>query len=181
MVERRSRSAVGTRGCDQVVQDVNGFLHGWTGYFRYGNSAREFDKLNHDAVDRIARLVAKRQLCVSDAHQGVAQRDRLGARLPLAAVHRALFQGHARSLRPLQQPMIATAIRQIFAADDGQQARERSKEVVGRLHTPAPRSPAGSKTQPKTCSASPRSQESTGPSSDPSTRCSRQQGDRPAL
>ena len=45
---------------DEIVQDVNRFLHGWAGYFRYGNSARQFDKINHYAQDRIARFVAKR-------------------------------------------------------------------------------------------------------------------------
>ncbi len=45
---------------DEVVQDVNRFLRGWAGYFRYGNSARQFDKINHYAQDRIARFVAKR-------------------------------------------------------------------------------------------------------------------------
>jgi RNA-directed DNA polymerase len=45
---------------DEVVQDVNRFLRGWAGYFRYGNSARQFDKINHHAQDRIARFVAKR-------------------------------------------------------------------------------------------------------------------------
>jgi transposase-like protein len=38
-----------------------------------------------------------------------------------------------------QQPMIATAIRQIFQADDGEQARERLTEVVDRLNAPAPK------------------------------------------
>ena len=42
------------------MQDVNRFLRGWAGYFRYGNSARHFDKINHYAVDRLARFVAKR-------------------------------------------------------------------------------------------------------------------------
>jgi Group II intron, maturase-specific domain len=42
------------------VQDVNRFLRGWAGYFRYGNSARQFDKIGHYALDRIARFVAKR-------------------------------------------------------------------------------------------------------------------------
>jgi len=37
------------------------------------------------------------------------------------------------------QPMIATAIRQIFAADDGQQAQQRLAEVVDRLAGPAPK------------------------------------------
>src|SRR5688572_3425564 len=52
---RRLRVAV-----DEVVQDVNRFLRGWAGYFRYGNSARQFNKINHYALDRIARFVAKR-------------------------------------------------------------------------------------------------------------------------
>ena len=31
---------------EAIVQDVNRFLRGWAGYFRYGNSARHFDKIN---------------------------------------------------------------------------------------------------------------------------------------
>ena len=38
-----------------------------------------------------------------------------------------------------QQPMITTAIRQIFNADTGQEARERLADVVDRLQTPAPK------------------------------------------
>ncbi len=30
---------------EQVVQDINIFLRGWVGFFRYGNSADEFDKI----------------------------------------------------------------------------------------------------------------------------------------
>ena len=45
---------------DDVVQDVNRFLRGWAGYFRYGNSARQFNKINHYVLDRLARFVAKR-------------------------------------------------------------------------------------------------------------------------
>jgi group II intron reverse transcriptase/maturase len=45
---------------DDVVQDVNRFLRGWAGYFRYGNSARQFNKTSHYALDRLARFVAKR-------------------------------------------------------------------------------------------------------------------------
>src|SRR5919109_1350142 len=45
---------------EEVVQDVNRFLRGWAGYFRYGSSARQFNKINHYALDRIARFVAKR-------------------------------------------------------------------------------------------------------------------------
>jgi hypothetical protein len=45
---------------DDVVRDVTRFLRGWAAYVRYGHSARQFDKVNHYAQDRIARLVAKR-------------------------------------------------------------------------------------------------------------------------
>lgn len=43
-----------------IVQDVNRFLRGWAGYFRYGNSARHFDKIRDYALMRLARVVAKR-------------------------------------------------------------------------------------------------------------------------
>ena len=45
---------------EDVVQDVNRFLRGWAGYFRYGNSARFFDKINHYTVVRLSLFVAKR-------------------------------------------------------------------------------------------------------------------------
>ncbi|MCA1678469.1 MAG: group II intron reverse transcriptase/maturase [Actinobacteria bacterium] len=43
-----------------VVQDTNRFLRGWTGYFRYGNSARHFDQIQDHAFRRLAGFVAKR-------------------------------------------------------------------------------------------------------------------------
>lgn len=45
---------------EQVVQDINVFLRGWAGFFRYGNSAREFDKIRKYAEMRLALFVAKR-------------------------------------------------------------------------------------------------------------------------
>ncbi len=45
---------------ERVVQDVNRFLRGWAGYFRYGNSTRRFDRIRTYAVSRIALFVAKR-------------------------------------------------------------------------------------------------------------------------
>jgi RNA-directed DNA polymerase len=45
---------------DVVVQDVNRFLRGWAGYFRYGNSARQFTSINRYALNRLSRFVAKR-------------------------------------------------------------------------------------------------------------------------
>jgi group II intron reverse transcriptase/maturase len=45
---------------EEIVQDVNRFLRGWAGYFRYGNSADTFDKITFHAMNRLARFVAKR-------------------------------------------------------------------------------------------------------------------------
>ncbi|MBV9818128.1 MAG: hypothetical protein JOZ07_07240 [Solirubrobacterales bacterium] len=42
------------------MHQVNRFLRGWAGYFRYGNSARTFDKIAQHALNRLARFVAKR-------------------------------------------------------------------------------------------------------------------------
>jgi len=44
---------------EEVVQDVNRFLRGWAGYFRYGNSAVAFDKITFHALVRLAGFVAK--------------------------------------------------------------------------------------------------------------------------
>jgi len=45
---------------EHIVQDVNAFLRGWAGFFRYGNSARMFDKIGKYALMRLALFVAKR-------------------------------------------------------------------------------------------------------------------------
>ena len=45
---------------EQVVQEINLFLRGWAGYFRYGNSAHAFDKIRGYAVMRLALFIAKR-------------------------------------------------------------------------------------------------------------------------
>jgi RNA-directed DNA polymerase len=45
---------------DDVVQDLNRYLRGWAGYFRYGNSARHFNLIEHHAHHRLALFVAKR-------------------------------------------------------------------------------------------------------------------------
>ncbi len=43
------------------MQDLNRFLRGWAGYFRYGNSAQFFDKITLHALRRLAGFIAKRQ------------------------------------------------------------------------------------------------------------------------
>ncbi len=45
---------------EQIVQELNRFLRGWAGYFRYGNSTRQLDRIRLYAVDRLARFIAKR-------------------------------------------------------------------------------------------------------------------------
>jgi RNA-directed DNA polymerase len=44
----------------EIVRDVNRVLRGWAEYFRYGNSARRFDKIRSFALERLALFVAKR-------------------------------------------------------------------------------------------------------------------------
>jgi RNA-directed DNA polymerase len=43
-----------------IVEDLNRFLRGWAAYFRYGNSADQFDKISRYARLRLAIVVAKR-------------------------------------------------------------------------------------------------------------------------
>ncbi len=42
-----------------IVGDLNRFLRGWAGYFRYGNSAQFFDKIMRHALTRLAGFIAK--------------------------------------------------------------------------------------------------------------------------
>ena len=43
-----------------IVEELNLFLRGWAGYFRYGNSARLFGPIRNYALERLAGFVAKR-------------------------------------------------------------------------------------------------------------------------
>jgi RNA-directed DNA polymerase len=45
---------------EAIVRDINLFLRGWTGYFRYGHSAERFSKIRHYVRMRIALLLSKR-------------------------------------------------------------------------------------------------------------------------
>ena len=42
------------------MQDINQYLPGWGGYFRYGHYARHFDRISNYALKRLALFVAKR-------------------------------------------------------------------------------------------------------------------------
>jgi hypothetical protein len=45
---------------DDIVTNMNRFLRGWAAYFRFGNSARAFEKIISYARMRLAIFVAKR-------------------------------------------------------------------------------------------------------------------------
>ena len=45
---------------EAIVKDVNTFLRGWAGYFRYGNSAQRFDKIGSYVRMRLALVISKR-------------------------------------------------------------------------------------------------------------------------
>ena len=53
----RSRLAVPV---EKVVRDVNDFVRGCAGYFRYGNSAESFDKISAYADERMCLFIGKR-------------------------------------------------------------------------------------------------------------------------
>jgi RNA-directed DNA polymerase len=45
---------------EQVVAEVNRFLRGWAGYFRFGHSARDLDRIRSFAVRRLAHYIGYR-------------------------------------------------------------------------------------------------------------------------
>jgi RNA-directed DNA polymerase len=72
---------------EQVVQDVNRFLRGWAGYFRFGNSAQAFDKITFHALVRVGGFVTNRHKQRGGYGWWVISQspDRLGLIKPLAA------------------------------------------------------------------------------------------------
>lgn len=45
---------------EDVIASLNRFLTGWGGYFRWGNSTRQFDTIDRYALDRVARFLGAR-------------------------------------------------------------------------------------------------------------------------
>ncbi len=45
---------------ETVVGDINMFLNGWAGYYRYGHSTVRFDKIRNYALERLAIFIGKR-------------------------------------------------------------------------------------------------------------------------
>jgi len=70
---------------EEIVADLNRFLRGWGGYFRYGNSTRCFDKIDSFSFDRVARFLGekhKRQRPVNEGRALLArERDLIPRRL----------------------------------------------------------------------------------------------------
>ncbi|MFC9835558.1 group II intron reverse transcriptase/maturase [Rhodococcus sp. NPDC127530] len=45
---------------DVIVGELNSFLRGWAGYFRYGSSSARFTKIRHYALTRVVGMLAKK-------------------------------------------------------------------------------------------------------------------------
>ena len=64
---------------EEVTREINTFLRGWWGYFRYGNSARHFDAVTAYAFNRLALFVGKRHQRGRGYGRGLVQgADRVG-------------------------------------------------------------------------------------------------------
>jgi RNA-directed DNA polymerase len=70
---------------EEIVADLNRFLRGWGGYFRYGNSTRCFDKIDRFSFDRVARFLGEKHKRRRPLNEGRAllarQRDLIPRRL----------------------------------------------------------------------------------------------------
>ena len=86
---------------EQVVAEVNRFLRGWAGFFRFGNSASIFDEISKYAVMRIALFVAKRHK--RGRSWGFAQVYRSPARLGLVSLNGIVVA--PRPNRPWRAPV----------------------------------------------------------------------------
>jgi len=70
-----------------IVKELNRFLRGWAGYFRYGNSARVLGQIRNYALRRVALLLSKKgkrrrswawgmkQVLLSPNHLGLSSLD----------------------------------------------------------------------------------------------------------
>lgn len=87
----------------------------------------------------VARGLTGVQLVVSDAHAGLkaAIGQVLGATWQRCTVH--FLRDMLGHVNRAQQPLVSGAIRQIFAATDATEARQRLGEVVEQLKRPAPK------------------------------------------
>ncbi len=59
--ERTGRNRNGVKDVGVIVRELNPILRGWGNYFRTGNAARQFVKLDRYVVDRLHGFMAKRR------------------------------------------------------------------------------------------------------------------------
>ena len=76
----------------QIVRELNLFLRGWAGYFRYGNSALMLGQIRNYALQRLALWLSKRghrrrawgwgmtQVLLSPTHLGLVRLDGTASR-----------------------------------------------------------------------------------------------------
>jgi len=84
LITARSRLLVSV---EQIVDELNVFLRGWAGYFRYGNSALVLGQIRNYALTRLASWLSKRgnrrrawgwgmtQVLLSSNHLGLISLD----------------------------------------------------------------------------------------------------------
>ena len=83
----RSPAGPGCWWPELIVEELNRFLHGWAGYFRYGNSARVLGQIRNYALVRLAPWLSKKgnrrrgwgwgikQVLLSPDHMGLISLD----------------------------------------------------------------------------------------------------------
>ena len=78
----KSRTVAGC--CDpveEIVRELNRFLRGWAGYFRYGNSAQFFDKITLHVREPAVDLHRQPPPAVTDGSAGGSSPDQSPDRL----------------------------------------------------------------------------------------------------
>ena len=65
-------------GRSAIVEELNRFLRGWAGYFRYGNSAQRFSQIRDYAAMRLARFICRRNIAAPERSVGGVDRLRAG-------------------------------------------------------------------------------------------------------
>ncbi len=79
------------------------------------------------------------RLCVSDQHEGLRNAIARVLACPWQRCTVHFVRNMHQHCRPAQRGLVSAALREIFNAEDGVQARERVGEVTARLAAPAPK------------------------------------------
>jgi transposase-like protein len=79
------------------------------------------------------------RLCVSDQHEGLRNAIARVLACPWQRCTVHFVRTMHQHCRPSQRGLVSAALREIFNADDGEQARQRVSEVIARLQGPMPK------------------------------------------